>query len=72
MSSYPELQETISVLIDEIHDLKGRNCILVDLLTSLVRVNNELVKHIETEDIEVVRLVAKDIKFVLKQIMKSI
>ncbi len=66
MSSYPELQETISYLVSEEKRLKGNLCLMADLLASLAFVVDETIWHYLNSDLEDYHI--DNLQFVLKQI----
>ncbi len=73
--SYPELQETIDVLVRENRDLKGEPYLIDDLFGCLALVSYELVQHLTGTDIgfssKLQSLIA-NVEHVLKQLPDDI
>ncbi len=49
--SYPELQETIDVLVEENKELKGKPYLRDELLGCLALFSSELVQYLESTDV---------------------
>ncbi len=73
--SYPELQETINVLVNENRDLKGKPYLRDELLGCLALVSSELVQHLTGTDIgfsSKLQNLISNVEYVLKQLPDDI
>ena len=70
--SYPELQETINVLVEENRDLKGKPYLRDELLGCLAFVAKELIEYIESGKAGNLKVFVDNVQYVLKQLPDDI
>ncbi len=70
--SYPELQETIDVLVNENRDLKGKPYLRDELLGCLALVSSELVAYLESGETDKLQSLISNVQHVLRQLPDDI
>ncbi len=70
--SYPELQETIDVLVKENRDLRGEPYLRDELLGCLAWAVSELIEYLEDSDAISSHLLIANVRHVLKQLPDDI
>ncbi len=69
---YPELQETINVLVEENRDLKDKPYLRDDLLGCLAWAVSELIEYLESGKTEGLKFLVDNVQHILKQLPSDI